>query len=157
MAADSITLAFKAINAKDSAENWILVEVANKALQADPQKGEGLSNLIAALQANKLMFAAIRVSGVDEQASVTSKRPKVVQINWVGGQVPPMQRLAALSLKAEVSSLFQGSALSIDAVDAGDLTQEAIAKKLAAAGGAHKPSYYDFGNGEHLQLDARNE
>jgi len=81
----------------------------------------------------------------------------MVQINWVGPSVPPMQRKNALAFKQEISSLFAGVATVVDAVSKDDLSQKILADKLLTSGGAHKPSYYDFGNEEHYKLEAPNQ
>jgi len=154
-----ITTAYKALNDTKVASptNWLLVSVNKdtKALEI-ATSGSGLSSLHDALDDSKLQFAALKVTGI-EQSSVTSKRPKIVQINWVGPSVPPMQRKNALAFKQEISSLFAGVATVIDAVSKDDLSQKVLADKLLTSGGAHKPSYYDFGNEEHYQLEAPNQ
>ena len=71
----------------------------------------------------------------------------------VGSSVPPMKRMKAMQGGRLVSDIIAGAvAVSIDANTAEDINMRGIATKLADCGGAHKPSYYEFGAGVKLTL-----
>eukprot|EP00466_Bigelowiella_natans_P012123 jgi/Bigna1/85963/estExt_fgenesh1_pg.C_70126 len=76
----------------------------------------------------------------------------VVQVNFVGANVPAMRRMMALSGKKSVSKVCKGVALVIQATKPDEITTKELANSLLAAGGAHKPSFYDFGNVQGFSL-----
>ena len=116
-------------------------------------QGSDYASFTAQFDPAKVMWGAFNVHGVDERNSVESVRTKVVQVNWVGSSVPPMKRMKAMQGGALVSEVIAGAvAVSIDANSAEDLEVKDIATKLADCGGAHKPSYYEFGAGLKLTL-----
>jgi len=115
--------------------------------------GTGIDSFREAFQENKIQWGVINVHGVDQQDNVTSRRPKYVQINWVGPRVPAMKRLGALSGKAAVGALFQGVQVTIDCNDKNDLDKKTIGKALLQCGGAHKPTHYDFGGEDIISLE----
>lgn len=47
---------------------------------------------------------------------------------------------------------FQGVALTMQATEAADLDANVLASTLLKCGGAHKPSSYDFGGGQHVDV-----
>ena len=134
----------------NSPTNWCILEVEGEEVSG-VSSGSGLSALIEALDETKCQWAGFMAYGIDD---VSSKRPKSIQINWVGPRVSPMKRMGALSGKAAASQLLQGMALTLDCNDKADLTMEDLARQLLACGGAHKPTYYDFGNEETITLEA---
>jgi len=104
----------------------------------------GLETFKKALDASQVLWGLICVHGVDVRANVESVRRKLVQINWVGSGVKPMARSNALGGKAKVGKLIKGVAATIDATEL--FSGQEIVDKLCAAGGAHKPTYYSFGD-----------
>ena len=144
------------VNDKVSDVTWCIIPVVNKKLSEEGSKGNGLASFVSALRENedKVIFGVIKVDGVDERESVTARRPKFIQVNWVGPKVPAMKKLSALALKNDVSQLFIGVAATVDCNDADDLTTVELGKVLLKSGGAHKPTHYDFGNGETIELSA---
>merc|ERR1712196_592974 len=115
-------------------------------------KGEGLKSLADSLDSSKCAWACINVHGVDQRQNVESVRTKLVQINWVGESVPSMKKMQALSGKNAVAKLFKGVAINLDVNEASEITTKEIVDKLCASGGAHKPTYYAFGNDEKVDL-----
>jgi len=115
--------------------------------------GTGIESFCEAFQEDKIQWGVINVYGVDQQDNVTSRRPKYVQINWVGPRVPAMKRLGALSGKAPVTALFQGVQVTIDCNDKNELDKKTIGKALLQCGGAHKPTHYDFGGDDTISLE----
>eukprot|EP01125_Pyxidicula_operculata_P022853 TRINITY_DN9628_c0_g1_i1.p1 TRINITY_DN9628_c0_g1~~TRINITY_DN9628_c0_g1_i1.p1 ORF type:complete len:154 (+),score=47.74 TRINITY_DN9628_c0_g1_i1:40-501(+) len=142
---------WKTITNDKNSQNWVILDVLNNNL-VDGQVGEGFDSFVAAFNPSAIQFGAIRVTGVDEQASVVSKRAKFVQINWCGTGVAAFKKMNALNLKGPAASIFTSVALHIDANEADDISMADIARKLLASGGAHKPKYYDFGAGQTFDL-----
>merc|ERR1719223_1831068 len=58
--------------------------------------------------------------------------------------------MGALSRKKPVSKLFKSPSATCDVND--EVTMNDVGLKLLTSGGAHKPTYYDFGNGEKIDL-----
>ena len=99
------------------------------------------------------MWGAFNVHGVDERNSVESVRTKIVQVNWVGAGVKPMKRMKALQGNSKVGNVISGTvALTQEATEVADIDAREVATKLLNAGGAHKPSFYDFGGDLRLTL-----
>ena len=76
-----------------------------------------------------------------------------MQLNWVGPNVPAEKRSAALSGKQAIAALLKGVQVTIDATGEDDFTAVLIGKALLQCGGAHKPTHYDFGNGETITIE----
>jgi len=117
--------------------------------------GTGLASFTEAFQDDQVQFGCIKVMGVDEQENVTSKRPKYVQINWVGTKVPAMKKMGALAYKDKVADVFKGVGVRIDVAGAKTLdllSMRNIGVELLRCGGAHKPTKYDFGD-EAIPVD----
>ena len=124
---------------------WVVADEKGE----EKANGAGLGELIALLEneAASVLFVALRVTGVDEQENVTSTRPKIVRINWVGSKVPAMKKMGALAGKQVMSGLWNGVAVEVEANKTSDLSMNSIAVELLRSGGAHKPTKYDFGDG----------
>ncbi|GAB5355022.1 hypothetical protein AAMO2058_000170000 [Amorphochlora amoebiformis] len=152
----SLSQTFTKIAAKEAkAGSYMIVELdAKKKVQIRGESGVGLASLKSNLPTDKVCWAAINVHGVDVRANVESVRTKVVQINWVGKDVPAMKRMQALAGKEKVGKIFKGVALTMDVTIAEDVTPELIVKALLACGGAHKPTYYQMGAEEGEKVEA---
>jgi len=143
---------WQAITQQNPEDNWAVFEVQGDSVQG-VAKGTGLDDMKQHLDDAKIQWAVINVIGVDQQDNVTSKRPKYVQINWVGPRVPAMKRMGALSGKAAVAALFKGVQVTIDSNDREELTTRTIGKALLQCGGAHKPTHYDFGGNNTVPIE----
>ena len=133
---------------------WVVGDVDGNEIAT----GDGLANFAAAFDDTKCMFGAFRCVGVDEQENVTSLRPKVLKVNWVGKKVPMMKKMGALSGKALYAGMWNGFGAEFDLSSADEFTGLSFAKKILAAGGAHKPTRYDFGGEDQIPLaDCYNE
>ena len=149
----SIKEAFAKTSNKDAAAgSWLIVQVSKKNKASEFASGSGLDSFKEALDEKLVLFGVINVHGVDERANVKSVRTKLVQVNFVGSSVPAMKRMMALQGKGPVAKLFGSPATSMDVTSADDITAKEIVSELCAAGGAHKPTYYDFGS-EKVNLD----
>jgi len=133
--------------------NWVLFGFPDgKNLGFISSGSDGLEGLVPELDEEQILFAGLRVDAVDQQENVTSSRPKFVSIHFVGSKVKGMKKVTGLQSKDKVMSVMQGSQMSWQIDNARDLTKLAIAKQLLASGGAHKPTHYDFGNGEIVTI-----
>ena len=135
----------------DPSLGWALFEVENDQVVVVAQ-GVGLESFRGAFDDNKIQWGVLKVSGVDQQDNVTSSRAKYVQVNWVGPNVPARKRSGALAGKSAIAQVLKGVQVTIDATSADDFTGITIGKSLLQCGGAHKPTFYDFGNGETVPL-----
>ena len=125
--------------------NWCILEVEGDEV-VGVADGNGLEALKNAFEDDKIQWGIFRVAGVDSRGGLESRRSKYVQINWVGPSVTPMKKMRALSGKEVVGAFLGSIGMAMDARDRDDLEDVDIAKKLISAGGAHKPTYYDFGD-----------
>jgi len=131
--------------------SWAIFEVNGESV-VGAGTGSGLSSFAQSFDDAKIQWGVIRVVGVDEQDNVTSRRPKFVQVNWVGPRVPAMKRMGALSGKAHVTALLKGVQVTIDSNDRADINAHTIGKALLQCGGAHKPTRYEFSADESIPL-----
>ena len=64
--------------------------------------------------------------------------------------------MGALSAKPLAGEVYTSIGVFIDTNDRDDLTPKVVAKRLLAAGGAHKPLHYDFGDSKFMLADLDN-
>lgn len=134
-----------AVTDKDAVAGAWVVADANGGETAE---GVGSESLLGAFEEGSIQFAAILVHGVDKKDTVTSTRPKIVRINWVGKKVPAMKKMGALQGKQKMADQWNGASIEIDLNEKGtkeDLCEE-VKSELLRCGGAHKPNSYDFGD-----------
>merc|ERR1719223_1448036 len=118
-----------------SAGAWVVADSDGN----ESATGSGLASLVETFEPSKVQFAAIRVCGVDEQENVTSTRPKIVRINWVGAKVPAMKKMSALQGKQTIAGIWNGCAAEFDANKPEEIDMNSIGCELLKSGGAHKP------------------
>jgi len=148
--------AFDALKDSKQPNNWLvygLVGKTNKLELVGTGEG-GLSEMTSVLAEDRVAFCLLRVIGADVQANVTSNREKFTYISWIGSKVGVMQRAKVGMQSKAVQAYFTGVSLviSVDASTEADLALEALAKRLLACGGAHKPTKYVFGPGQEYSL-----
>ena len=131
---------------KQSAEAgvWIVADPKGSVTSS----GSGVQGFIDAFDDGLIQFGVIRVVGVDKQESVTSERPKMVRVNWVGSNVKPMKKMGALQGKQAISNAWQGCAVEMDVENKSEISMNEIGLGLLKCGGAHKPTEYDFGDAQ---------
>lgn len=143
----------KVSNQQSEGGTWVIANDKGEELGV----GAGLKSLVESLDSSKVLFCAMKVLGVDVNCdTVIGKRPKIIRLNWVGSKVPTMQKMKALSGKAILSELWPGTAVSVDATSSEGVDMNMIAVELLRAGGAHKPTHYDFGDSRIALSDVRN-
>lgn len=92
------------------------------------------------------------VMAVDARGGVSSKRAKLIRIDFVGARVPVSRRRLALASKEEANAALTGCTLSITAADPAEITAQRIGQSLLQCGGAHKPQAFHFGGDLSLEL-----
>ena len=134
---------FTALNKRDAAAgSWVIANFKGE----ESGTGSDLASFLEAFDEAEIQFAVILVMGVDERKSVTSNRPKLVRINWIGKSVSPMKKSKALRGKEAISKLWRGVGVELNAEQASEISAKEIAEGLLKAGAAHKPTFYDFGS-----------
>jgi len=147
---------WKTVSAQGGAAGlWVIADEKGE----EKASGSGLGQLVSFLDQaeTQVLFVAFRVAGVDAQENVTSTRPKIVRINWVGAKVPAMKKMGALAGKSTISGMWNGIAVEVEANKPSELSMNTIAVELLRSGGAHKPTKYDFGDGEIALSDVGNK
>jgi len=154
---ESLQAQYKEVADLKSETNWCLYEIEGdgkkKNLVSVGTGTGGVEELRTKLDDSKVQFGAFQVYGVDQQQSLASKRSKVVWFTWVGKSVGVLAKAKVSVQKPDVAKLFEGAALALELSNADELEPKAIAGALLKSGGAHKPTYYDFGGGVKYELE----
>jgi len=116
----------------------------------------GLSELTAFLSQDdaqdKIYFGALLAQGVDQQENLTSKRPKLVFITWLGPKMPAIKKARGSVLRPDVAGAFAGASVSIECNSVDSISQKELGKKLLSAGAAHKPTHFHFGKEQQIAV-----
>jgi len=135
--------------------NWVLwgFNTTQKTKLELLGKGRGgLKELAPELDDNKILFAGLKVIGVDAQPNLTSSRNKFVFITWQGQKVNALTKAKVSIQKDAVYGLCNGVTAQVNATDSDDLTPKSIGGILIRSGGAHKPTHYDFGGEDSIAI-----
>jgi hypothetical protein len=135
--------------------NWLVwgFENGSKTKLTVIGKGSGgLNELIPHLDPSKVLFAGLKVIGVDAQPNLTSSRNKFVFITWSGSKVNAITKAKVSIQQQVVYALCNGVTANVQASDADDLTPKHIGGILIRSGGAHKPTHYDFGGDVSISI-----
>jgi hypothetical protein len=141
---DAKTMFQRMRDSDEATDNWMILEVKGDTAECI-NTGLGLDDLKQSLQDDKVQWALLRVLAVDQQDNISSRRTKIVQINWVGPRVPGVKRMGLFAGKSTISVLAQGAQVQVDCNERDDLSMVVLGKALLQCGGAHKPTHYDFG------------
>eukprot|EP00456_Euglypha_rotunda_P007157 TRINITY_DN1125_c0_g2_i11.p1 TRINITY_DN1125_c0_g2~~TRINITY_DN1125_c0_g2_i11.p1 ORF type:complete len:157 (+),score=42.56 TRINITY_DN1125_c0_g2_i11:127-597(+) len=145
--------AYKAVADLKSETNWATYELEGKTLKNTGSGSGGLEELKKQLDESKVQFGCFQVFGVDQQENLSSKRAKLVWFTWVGGKVSVLVKARVSVQKPEIATVFPGAALALELSKIDDLNAKDVSAALLKSGGAHKPTYYDFGGGEQYKLE----
>jgi hypothetical protein len=138
---------------KNTDVRWMVMELADDSKSIiTAGQGSDFPSFKASFDDAKVMWGAFCVHGIDERNSVESVRNKIVQINWVGESVKPMKRMKALQGAKLVVDIMPSIAVTVECTTQEELDAKEIAIKLADCGGAHKPTFYEFGGEMKLSL-----
>lgn len=152
----AILAAWGSVTRDGSPDNWFLI--APKAgsrsdLEVVGTGSGGLEELKNHLDDSRIQFGIIKVFGVDEKETTTSRRAKYVFITYIGERVSVLVKARVSVQKGQITPSFHGVQAYLDFSGKDEVTQEVIGQKLAGCGGAHKPTYYEFGPGQRWNLD----
>jgi hypothetical protein len=96
---------------------------------------------------NQVMTGAFLALAVDERGSVVSTRRKYIHFTWVGPSVGVMVKGRVNSMSGGFRDRFPGAVIYLQLMgDLDTLKAKTLEKNMLAAGGAHKPTRYDFTN-----------
>lgn len=118
---------------------------SGKKLQVAGSGVGGLKQLHEQLDPKAIFFGGLKVTGVDERDNVTSRRPKYIGLTFKGKDCGALKRAKVSVQRADAQKKMQGMTLAMDVEDVSEISPQTIAAKLLAAGGAHKPTHYEFG------------
>lgn len=124
------------------------IDPANKKRAVVQAEGTGgLSEIHGALKDDEVQYGGFRVFAVDRRGAVETRRPKFVSFVWTGPDVGVIKKAQAASSKNEILKCFKGANVGLHLFERHDLSTEEVTAKLLAAGGAHKPERFEYGDG----------
>ena len=152
----AIQAAWASVTRDGSADNWFLM--SHKAgsrsdLEVVGTGSGGLEELVNHLDDSRVSFGVIKVLGIDEKETTTSRRAKYVFVTYIGERVSVLVKARVSVQKGQITPQFSGIQAFLDFGNKDEVTMATIGQKLAGCGGAHKPTYYDFGPGQKWNLD----
>jgi len=139
--------------------NYVMIEVQGKRgskLKVVAEGKGGFSEMVDKVDEKKVYFIGIKVIGVDER-SVSSTRTKYVVATYIGPGAPMLRKAGASTIKAKLTQAWGGISIYYSVADKASFSHEDLKDRLLQCGGAHKPSYYDFGDGTKINLGFYNE
>lgn len=134
--------------------NYVMITVKGKRgtkLKIAHEGTGGFAEMLSKLKDSEVYFIGIKVTAVDER-SVNSTRTRFVVATYIGKKAPMMRKAGASTIKATLTSAWNGISIYYNVVDLESFTTEDLKDRLLQCGGAHKPSYYDFGDGTRISL-----
>eukprot|EP00742_Colponemidia_sp_Colp-10_P020739 GILJ01024219.1.p1 GENE.GILJ01024219.1~~GILJ01024219.1.p1 ORF type:complete len:314 (-),score=65.91 GILJ01024219.1:112-1053(-) len=101
---------------------------------------------------DQVMFGGFRMRAIDDRGSVLSIRTKYIFVSYIGGNVRPLLRANAGTLRSRFEQIINGCHISIAATDQGDIVEADITAKLLASGGAHSPNNWDYSGKKDINI-----
>ena len=99
-------------------------------------------------------WAGFRCNGVDNRGSVVCKRPKFIFVQYMPDGANAMRKAKMGSHKGALKQVFDKAHLDVCVANVEeDLNEDALAKSLQSATGAHKPNGYEFDPGKITNAD----
>jgi len=148
MAAD-LAAAWAEVSDEKNDTNWVLYTLENKKLTLTGTGQGGLTEVVGKFQPNAIQFAGLKARAVDEGPNISSKRVRMVRLDWVGANVSPMKRAGLLQALEPVNATCKGAAVTIQASVPEDLSGVLVARALMKG---DNPTYFDFGDGQRIQV-----
>ena len=151
---EALRAAWGNVTSRNSAENWCIFnfDASGKVLQVKATGSDGFAGLQAQLDEAEVAFGAFLVKGIDDRGSTVSERDKFIAFTWIGENVPVMKKARVSVQKKDVLKIFDGCGMNIEIIDKESFTPKWVTGVLLKSGGAHKPTYYDFGS-EKIDLN----
>lgn len=137
--------------------DYVLFSVLNpkkpKPEVALESKGKGGRKRVAEILsdgdcASKVITGAFVASAVDERGSISSVRRKIIHVTFAGASVGVMIKGKVNGWSGNFRDPFPGCAIYLQLMggDLDDIQEGTLEANLMSAGGAHKPTRYDFTN-----------
>mmetsp|Transcript_23929 Transcript_23929/g.67026 ORF Transcript_23929/g.67026 Transcript_23929/m.67026 type:complete len:169 (-) Transcript_23929:48-554(-) len=150
---DALRAAWKSVTSRDDDTWWCVYEMQGKDLAVKATGNDGFSGLVNQLDDNSVLWGAFLVKGVDDRGSTVSVRDKFVGFTWIGESVSVLKKARVSVQKRDVFRLLDGCGMNIEIMDKESFTPKYILQVLLKSGGAHKPTYYQFGPNEEDKLN----
>eukprot|EP00009_Paramoeba_aestuarina_P007699 CAMPEP_0201507750 /NCGR_PEP_ID=MMETSP0161_2-20130828/1321_1 /ASSEMBLY_ACC=CAM_ASM_000251 /TAXON_ID=180227 /ORGANISM="Neoparamoeba aestuarina, Strain SoJaBio B1-5/56/2" /LENGTH=170 /DNA_ID=CAMNT_0047902199 /DNA_START=67 /DNA_END=579 /DNA_ORIENTATION=+ len=152
---DSLRAAWGKVTSRNDGTYWVVFnfDASGKVLQVKGTGEDGFSGLKDALDDNEVSFGAFLVKGIDDRGSTVSEREKYIAFSWIGENVSVMKKARVSVQKKDVLRIFDGCGMNIEIMDRESFTPQYVTKILLASGGAHKPTYYQFGPSDSDKVD----
>ena len=135
--------------------DWCVLELdtKSKSLTLMSEGKGGVKEAVAALSDDAIQYVGVRISGVDRQGAVVSRRSKFLYVTFVGSRVGVMQKALVGPFGKQIGRVFEGAQLCIATLD-GDreiFNISTLEKALRAAAGSHQVIGYDFTNSKSVE------
>ena len=152
---DALREAWNKVASRNDGAYWCLFnfDASGKVLQVKATGEDGFSGLVAALDDGEVAFGAFLVKGIDDRGSTVSERDKFVAFTWIGENVSVMKKARVSVQKKDVLRIFDGCGMNIEIMDRESFTPKYVTSVLLKSGGAHKPTYYQFGPSDADKID----
>ena len=152
---DSLRAAWGKVTSRNDATYWCVFgfDASGKVLEVKATGEDGFSGLKAALADNEVAFGAFLIKGIDDRGSTVSEREKYVAFTWIGESVGVMKKARVSVQKKDVLKIFDGCGMNIEIIDRESFTPAYVTSILLKSGGAHKPTYYQFGPSDADKID----
>lgn len=124
-----------------------------------PPGGCGLDYFKSELEKhpNTCGWGGVRCNGVDNRVNTTSKRPKLIFVQWMPPGASSIRKSRMAVHKGLMKDSFHGAHVDILVEDPDeDLQPDRLVSQLQSSTGAHKPNGYEFNIGEITPCDYDN-
>jgi len=130
---DALLKAWKDVSNEDSSTDWVVLGYEGKTfeLKVVDTGEDGLEEMVDSLSGSKIMYAYCRVK--DPNTGL----PKFVFINWQGEGAPTTVKGTCARHVADVTKLFRGAHVTINARTEADVDPDDILDKVSKASGSN--------------------
>jgi len=143
------------------AGDWVCTQIDVPEGQSGKKKGtlkllatgNGIGSLKARCADSMVLFFVMAIDGVDARETVTSIRRKLLRVDFTGSAVTRSTKTIKLNLKGHIAELYNGTSVTLQVDSTDDIMPKDIVDEIVKAGAAHKPHYYDFGDGKWNIVD----
>ena len=152
-ALSSITDAWAQVQSDSAAPNFLVVACEGrdeKSAKVVACENGSLEAFKAAFDDDYVMFGGFRMRAIDDRGSVLSIRTKYIFVSFIGGNVKPLLRANAGTLRPRFEQIFSGCHLTLSVSEADDIVESEITTKLLACGGAHSPNTWDYSGRKNI-------
>jgi hypothetical protein len=143
-----IASTWKAVQSDSDKLNWVALTYDGKDVKSVTVHAagfDGLDGLRESLDDDLVVYAALRVTAIDDRGSVKSVRAKYIFVQYIGSGVKPLVRAQAGPMKSHFENILTGTHISVNISTPAELTPDLLEKRLQATCGAHQPNRYEFG------------